>query len=75
MLDALASGLRECSSKPIVGEQLKVCLDVFWRSTFGQQPLEQLDGFLDNMLRSRISRRVIAEQHINLQHTMYENSP
>lgn len=31
----------------------------------------QLDGFLDNMLRSRISRRVIAEQHINLQHTMY----
>lgn len=25
-----------------------------------------LDGFLDNMLRSRISRRVIAEQHIHL---------
>ena len=26
----------------------------------------QLDRFLDNMLRSRISRRVIAEQHIHL---------
>ncbi|GJP66109.1 hypothetical protein CLOP_g23026 [Closterium sp. NIES-67] len=26
-----------------------------------------LDGFLDNMLRSRISRRVVAEQHIALQ--------
>lgn len=25
-----------------------------------------LDGFLENMLRSRISRRVMAEQHINL---------
>lgn len=49
MLDALASGLRECSSKPLVGGQL------------------QLDAFLDSMLRSRISRRVIAEQHLNLQ--------
>lgn len=29
---------------------------------------EQLDGFLENMLRSRISRRVMAEQHINLTH-------
>ena len=29
-------------------------------------PLFQLDGFLENMLRSRISRRVMAEQHINL---------
>ena len=28
----------------------------------------QLDGFLENMLRSRISRRVMAEQHINLTH-------
>jgi hypothetical protein len=27
----------------------------------------QLDGFLDGMLRSRITRRIIAEQHINLQ--------
>ena len=26
----------------------------------------QLDAFLENMLRSRISRRVMAEQHINL---------
>lgn len=48
MLDALAAGLRECSSKPFTGERL------------------HLDGFLDNMLRSRISRRVIAEQHIHL---------
>ena len=48
MLDALAAGLRECSSKPFVGAKL------------------QLDAFLDNMLRSRISRRVIAEQHIHL---------
>ncbi|EFN56714.1 hypothetical protein CHLNCDRAFT_21859, partial [Chlorella variabilis] len=44
MLDALAQGLREVRSKPI------------------------LDGFLENMLRSRISRRVMAEQHINLTH-------
>ena len=29
-------------------------------------PKLQLDGFLNNMLRSRISRRVLAEQHINL---------
>lgn len=29
-------------------------------------PPLQLDGFLENMLRSRISRRVMAEQHINL---------
>lgn len=50
MLDALASGLRECSSKPLVGGQLR------------------MDAFLDSMLRSRISRRVIAEQHLNLQH-------
>lgn len=48
MLDLLASGLRECRRKPIVGEQLA------------------LDPFLENMLRSRISRRVLAEQHINL---------
>ena len=48
MLDYLASGLRECRSKPIGGGQLA------------------LDGFLDNMLRSRISRRVLAEQHLNL---------
>ncbi|KAL4447906.1 hypothetical protein ABPG75_005125 [Micractinium tetrahymenae] len=48
MLDALAQGMREVRSKPIVGEQL------------------HLDGFLENMLRSRISRRVMAEQHINL---------
>lgn len=26
----------------------------------------RLDAFLENMLRSRISRRVLAEQHINL---------
>lgn len=26
----------------------------------------QLDGFLENMLTSRISRRVLAEQHIHL---------
>lgn len=26
----------------------------------------QLDAFLDGMLRSRISRRVIAEQHVSL---------
>lgn len=25
-----------------------------------------MDGFLDNMLRSRISRRVIAEQHLQI---------
>ncbi|PSC73841.1 pyruvate dehydrogenase kinase [Micractinium conductrix] len=48
MLDALAQGMREVRSKPVVGEQL------------------QLDAFLENMLRSRISRRVMAEQHINL---------
>ena len=48
MLDALAAGLRECNSKPFVGQKL------------------QLNGFLDNMLTSRISRRVLAEQHINL---------
>ena len=48
MLDALATGLRELRSKPVVGGQLR------------------LDGFLENMLRSRISRRVLAEQHINL---------
>ncbi|KAK9845511.1 hypothetical protein WJX81_008336 [Elliptochloris bilobata] len=49
MLDALASGLRESSSKPFVGPKLP-----------------NLDAFFDSMLRSRISRRVIAEQHIHL---------
>ena len=29
-------------------------------------PKLQLDGFLDGMLRSRISRRIMAEQHICL---------
>lgn len=29
-------------------------------------PSEQLDGFMERMLRSRISRRVLAEQHISL---------
>lgn len=48
MLDALATGLRECKGKQLVGPQL------------------QLDAFLDNMLRSRISRRVIAEQHLHI---------
>ncbi len=28
--------------------------------------LDFLDGFLNNMLRSRISRRVLAEQHLML---------
>ncbi|KAK3268610.1 hypothetical protein CYMTET_22899 [Cymbomonas tetramitiformis] len=48
MVTALANGVRECRSKPMVGEKL------------------EMDGFLDNMLRSRISRRVLAEQHISL---------
>lgn len=48
IIDALATGLRECSSKPFVGQRL------------------QLDAFLNSMLRSRISRRVLAEQHITL---------
>mmetsp|Transcript_48787 Transcript_48787/g.156255 ORF Transcript_48787/g.156255 Transcript_48787/m.156255 type:complete len:194 (+) Transcript_48787:507-1088(+) len=48
MLHALERGLRECKTKPVVGEHI------------------QLDSFLDNMLHSRISRRVIAEQHICL---------
>lgn len=49
LLEALARGVRECYTRPLVGRQLV------------------LDSFLDNMLRSRISRRVIAEQHIGLQ--------
>jgi [3-methyl-2-oxobutanoate dehydrogenase (acetyl-transferring)] kinase len=49
LVESLAAGLRECKSKPIIGEQL------------------QLDEFLNNMLTSRISRRVLAEQHIALQ--------
>eukprot|EP00951_Prasinocladus_malaysianus_P007967 scaffold57375_cov31-Prasinocladus_malaysianus.AAC.1 len=32
-------------------------------------PRLQLDNFLDNMLRSRISRRVLAEQHIHLENS------
>ncbi|KXZ53308.1 hypothetical protein GPECTOR_7g1202 [Gonium pectorale] len=48
MLDCLATGLRECKSKELVGG----CL--------------QMDSFFDSMLRSRISRRVIAEQHLHL---------
>ena len=48
MLDALATGLRECRSKELVGSALR------------------LDSFFDAMLRSRISRRVIAEQHLHL---------
>ena len=49
MVEALAAGLRECKSKPFIGDQLK------------------LDSFLNSMLTSRISRRVLAEQHIALQ--------
>ncbi|KAG2488120.1 hypothetical protein HYH03_013268 [Edaphochlamys debaryana] len=48
MLDALATGLRECKSKELVGQ----CLT--------------MDAFFDSMLRSRISRRVIAEQHLHI---------
>ena len=50
LVESLAAGLRECKSKPNIGERL------------------QLDEFLNNMLSSRISRRVLAEQHIALQH-------
>lgn len=48
MLDSLATGLRECKSKELVGS----CL--------------AMDSFFDAMLRSRISRRVIAEQHLHI---------
>ncbi|KAG2451153.1 hypothetical protein HYH02_004420 [Chlamydomonas schloesseri] len=48
MLDSLATGLRECKSKELVGS----CL--------------HMDSFFDSMLRSRISRRVIAEQHLHI---------
>ena len=48
MLVSLATGLRECRSKELVGGALR------------------LDAFFDAMLRSRISRRVIAEQHLHL---------
>ena len=53
MLDALATGLREVRSKPVVGELLA------------------MDAFLQNMLRSRITRRVLAEQHINIVNTRH----
>lgn len=128
MLDALAQGMREVRSKPIVGEQLHVSRRPFTTCPLGlpsfftsgsleqawlqrclldstqcsfvpcrvllpcharlvaplalpphsptppppppqtppHPPTPQLDGFLENMLRSRISRRVMAEQHINL---------
>ena len=74
MLDALATGLREVRKKAIVGSKLQ--LDGFlevrrlrWaracmrsRSpTCVTPPLRA-----QNMLRSRLSRRVLAEQHINL---------
>ncbi|GAQ83948.1 mitochondrial pyruvate dehydrogenase kinase [Klebsormidium nitens] len=49
LLTSLAKGLKECTTRPLVGPSLS------------------LDPFLDNMLRSRISRRVIAEQHICFQ--------
>ncbi|QDZ22725.1 pyruvate dehydrogenase kinase [Chloropicon primus] len=49
MVEALAAGLRECKSKPFIGDQLK------------------LDSFLNSMLTSRISRRILAEQHVALQ--------
>ncbi|GIL47842.1 hypothetical protein Vafri_4491 [Volvox africanus] len=48
MLDSLATGLRECKDKVLVG------------------PCLQMDSFFDSMLRSRISRRVIAEQHLHI---------
>ena len=48
LLVALGRGLRECQTKPLVGDNIS------------------LDIFLDSMLRSRISRRVLAEQHIML---------
>ncbi|PNW81573.1 hypothetical protein CHLRE_06g252300v5 [Chlamydomonas reinhardtii] len=48
MLDSLATGLRECKSKELVGSCLR------------------MDSFFDSMLRSRISRRVIAEQHLHI---------
>ncbi|EFJ48498.1 pyruvate dehydrogenase kinase [Volvox carteri f. nagariensis] len=48
MLDSLATGLRECKDKVLVG------------------PCLQMDAFFDSMLRSRISRRVIAEQHLHI---------
>ena len=49
MLDALATGVKECRTRRFVGKHL------------------QLDDFLDNMLQSRISRRVIAEHLIRLE--------
>lgn len=52
MLDSLAIGLKECRGRRSLQG--------------GPQGGLQLDGFLDGMLRSRISRRIIAEQHIHL---------
>lgn len=48
MLDRLATGLRECKNKQLVG------------------PCLQLDSFFDSMLHSRISRRIMAEQHLHI---------
>lgn len=48
MLSHLATGLRECKRRPLLG------------------PALDLDGFLDAMLRSRISRRLLAEHHLAL---------
>ncbi len=54
MLDSLATGLRECKGKELVGS----CL--------------AMDSFFDAMLRSRISRRVIAEQHLHINNKRWE---
>mmetsp|Transcript_19272 Transcript_19272/g.34834 ORF Transcript_19272/g.34834 Transcript_19272/m.34834 type:complete len:588 (-) Transcript_19272:185-1948(-) len=47
MLESLATGLRECKSKDLVG----ACL--------------QMDSFFDTMISSRVTRRVLAEQHLH----------
>jgi len=48
MLRCLATGLRECKRRPLLG------------------PALELDAFLDAMLRSRVSRRLLAEHHLAL---------
>jgi len=51
MIDALAKGIRECHQKLGTRRNFEAL---------------HLDDFLDSMLRSRISRRLMAEQHLNL---------
>ncbi|KAJ4424550.1 Protein Kinase of PDH [Gnomoniopsis sp. IMI 355080] len=51
----------------------KLAMGILETSAVEMLPAKELDGFMNAILRSRISRRVIAEQHLSLTETFHSS--